>query len=199
MPNLSSQQIEYLRELDIPKERIDQIQTAIEAKGREALNDNATYKALNVEADDGAATDNGNTEPADTFTEKQRKEVAEAIEYALKAVVEPLLDRIEVLEESIEVLASGDAQKMAYLMRQTPAASIKELLSMTPIGTDEAHVDGRTRLARSAPKETKSSERGSFDTGFGFMDGILNGADELAAFNRGERDGFDWSEHLGGN
>jgi hypothetical protein len=100
----------------------------------------------------------------------ERSEIADAIIEAVKPLQEAIkalsdvattqVESITALKKELDDLKKSDGEKVAEKAAATPAASIMDLIrGKSVIGNKEAKVDGRTALAKSAPKEAEEKEQ----------------------------------------
>ena len=82
---------------------------------------------------------------------------------AVTAVVKPVVERVDQLEKAVGALATIQAktedtlaQKAKSALDETPAWSLKELMSMSVFGP-ESRVNGNSALAKDAPKEKEAT------------------------------------------
>jgi hypothetical protein len=80
--------------------------------------------------------------------------------------LESIGERLAALESDVKELQVSDQEKIQSLKEETPAASLRSLLGLTS-GTP---LDGRSRLAKDVPEETKEEES---ITGIGAIDLLL--------------------------
>ena len=88
---------------------------------------------------------------------------------ALAGVLNGIVGRMDSIEASVKSLEKDDDEKFDEKVELTPKASLKDHVESV-IGSKETEIDGRTKLAKDGPKETKA-EVGS-KTGVGFLDQI---------------------------
>lgn len=107
------------------------------------------------------AEGDGKSVPA--FSEAQVSELKEVFE----AFGASLLSKVEVsLEESMSAVADVKQKETEEIIQETPLASLKDILgfgnpvieSMSASRSDETIVDGRTKAAKSKPKENKDGK-----------------------------------------
>lgn len=123
-----------------------------EGDAEDAANDVAEKDGDAIKADDSA------------------NEEDERVDVALKAIMtvhertERLEKAITGLEQKIETIAKAEEERIARKAAETPTVSLGSLADMVKssvVGAEEAKVDGRSSLAKSAPKEEADPGQGS--------------------------------------
>lgn len=190
---LTKQQIDHLRSLGVPEQRLTDMQAELVKQAQLAVQTSIAKAVDSVQTPEADAEPPPPTTPAapevvtaDTSAEsplnqKQRKEVATAIEDAFEIVAE-LVTRIEELEAVVMSIGASDEQKMRHYATQSPAASIQELMGMSPIGNPAAAIDGRSSLAKSGPAAPNTV---SGPTEMSFVNRIISESEALASDNAG--------------
>lgn len=103
------------------------------------------------------------------------KEVVEAV----AEIIKPFAARLDRFDVALAALAQNQANqagqmadKAATMIEETPALSLKELMSMAVFGQSAA-VDGRSALAKDAPVEKEAKMPGEMITGISFLDQLI--------------------------
>lgn len=103
------------------------------------------------------------------------KEVVEAV----AEIIKPIAARLDRFDVALAALAQNQANqagqmadKAATMIEETPALSLKELMSMAVFG-NSAVVDGRSALAKDAPVEKEAKMPGEMITGISFLDTLI--------------------------
>lgn len=122
-----------------------------------------------------AKTEEVKAETTPTVDYPTRQEIIEAV----AAVLTPLADRLDTLESSlngvlgeVKELKSSREEQVKQVIESTPAASLGALIAQRVIGSKDAVVDGRTKLADSKPKETPVASEHAI--GIPFLDEMLS-------------------------
>ena len=156
---LSKEKREWL-EGKLTPEDLAELDAAIDAKAKEA--EGMEYKDSDAESadeveQDAAAPDpepEPDAEPAqpDYVTRDEMTEVLTA----LTGQMDTIAGQLEEFGKSLKELHEED-ERLAKTFELTPAASspLLEIVTGSVIGKQEARVDGRTKLANAAPKETE--------------------------------------------
>ena len=152
---LTQDQIDYLREHQVDPAVVDSlnglkdIASGIEQEGRERK-----------EADEEEVVEEEvQEEPTPEFV--TREEAGKAIGDTVLPMIEAIKamnERLSSLEASIKEMTVANTSAIDRAASVTPAASLKELIAQSIIGSPDAQVDGRTSLAKSGPREASSSE-----------------------------------------
>jgi hypothetical protein len=89
-----------------------------------------------------------------------RQEVADAV----STVLQPFVELTQSLDERLKELEKSDEEKVATKAAFTPSASVGALLAQkfSAIGDDETRIRKNSKLANSAPEETKPEAEGPF-------------------------------------
>ena len=174
---LSEEKQAYLTEI-LGEERLDSIMEHIEGLAKEAKDQGLEYKETEDPEGDPAAEEEPQEDPPDYVT---RDEVAEAVGQALSGFQEQIDSLAQASEATAEVLKSisesvsglerSDEEKIKDLNEDTPAASLTEMIA-SAIGREETRIDGRTRLAKDAPKEELGAK-----TGIPIVDALIGDGD----------------------
>lgn len=88
----------------------------------------------------------------------------EDVAAAVASAIKPMSDRLGVLEQEIKALKQADDQKVEERVKSLPSASAQAIIAkaiQSAVSSEETIVDGRTSLAKAAPKqaEDKPEER----------------------------------------
>lgn len=102
-------------------------------------------------------------------------EVAEVLGETVKMVT-ILSEQVKALRKEVKDLQQLDEEKVAKQAASTPLASLMAMMNKSVVGEESTAVDGRTKLAKSAPQETK--EEPPTRTGLPLVDGWLSGSKE---------------------
>lgn len=105
-------------------------------------------------------------------------ELLTAVEETMKAVM-VMTKEVRDLAAKVKELEGSEEAKIAAKVKQTPLASMTQLLVNSVIGNEETRVDGRTSLAKSGPVETAPSSPSV--TGIPLIDGWITNADKKSA------------------
>ena len=118
----------------------------------------------------------------DAVSEPVNAELLEALENTARAVVnvgemvkgiETAFEaRISELESLVKSLARDDEEKIANKAALTPFASITEILNKSITRSEEARIDGRTKLAKEGPEEVEAEP--PHVTGIPMIDKFIN-------------------------
>jgi hypothetical protein len=128
-----------------------------------------TEAAENTE--DVTEVESVDAEEVETETEETKPAIsAEEIAKAIGDVINPLVDRVIQIEQTVKALSKSDEEKAVAAASLTPAASLEELVKQSVIGRFETQIDGRSSLAKDGPKETTAS-----DTGISLVDALKSG------------------------
>lgn len=98
------------------------------------------------------------------------EEVAEAVGRYLKPVLEQLqampalAEAVDELGKEVKALKRDDEEKVKETLANTPAASLFDRIGSV-IGSDETYIDGRYKLAKAGPEETKDDRNGPTQVG----------------------------------
>jgi len=119
-------------------------------------------------------TEEPESEPKEESKEQEpvyvtAEEVAEAVGAALKPMFEEQRALVLLVESQGETIAEqdkaikemlrDDEERLKETIANTPAASLFEQIQSV-IGSDETYVDGRTKLAKAGPAETRDERQG---------------------------------------
>jgi len=173
---------DFLRQAGLSDEQIATIEDGLKEKAEEAKEQGLEFKDTEVGEVEEQVTEteaepvgSGETE-ADHGGVLTRNEVVEAI----AAAFQPLQQQLEALTlvqteqaKTLKELLQTDQEKVAEKASLTPAASLAELVAQRVIGSPEAKVDGRKKLAKSGPKETEPTESTLNPTPINFINKLL--------------------------
>ena len=152
---------DYLQTVGLTEEQIDGIEAQVGTLSKEAEDSGLEFKETPAEVpvteEQVEAADEPEATPevvAETLT---KEEVAEAI----VAATVPLQQMVEALQTKLDALGKADEAKIADKAAATPAMSIAQLVNarMRAVGSEEARIDGREKLAKDGPKETAPNEQ----------------------------------------
>lgn len=112
----------------------------------------------------------------------EEKEYREAVEDVISGLVEHFTKQISDLQSEVKELSGRQAQverddevKMANMIQQTPAASLRARFE-SAIGQEDTKVDGRSSYAKDAPRENQSEIAGP--TPVGLLNAFITGVDQ---------------------
>jgi len=89
---------------------------------------------------------------------------------ALAGVLKGIVGRMDSIESSMKSLERDDDEKFDEKVELTPKASLADHVKSV-IGKDETKIDGREKLAKSGPEETKAAEESP--SGVPFIDQLI--------------------------
>lgn len=92
---------------------------------------------------------------------------------ALAGLVGELSASVKALNADVVALKADDEAKIAKAAELTPAASLLDMIKARAVGSDEARIDGRSKLAKSGPAEKKPPTRD--DIGIPLLDALRSG------------------------
>ena len=151
---LSKEKRDWL-EGKLSPEDLAELDAAIDAKAKEA-------EGLEFKGDEGTEQVDAtpslepepepDKEPAPDYV--TRGEVAEALQ-ALTDQVGAIAEQVGEFGKALKELQESEEERIAKAVELTPAASFLEIVTSSAIGQKAALVDGRTKLAKAAPKETE--------------------------------------------
>jgi hypothetical protein len=110
--------------------------------------------------------------PAEDAKSKEyvtRGEVTEALG-AMADLIREQTKALTAMAATVTALAKSDETKVAELAALTPTASLKDLILARAVGAESTVVDGRTKLGKSGPAETKAAA--GTGTGIPLIDNI---------------------------
>lgn len=128
---LRDEQVEFLKNIGLPEEYINRLQTKEATETAPLAEKQATEQP---------------TEMVEVL--KEMAEVIGSLGQAVKAVTE----RLDALEKA-------EDERLKAIVDNTPKLSLKEMIAKSVVGSDEALVDGRNSLAKSGPKEAAAPGR----------------------------------------
>jgi len=137
------------------------------------LTDETEEPATEEAADEAANTEEVAEGTEEAATEPTNTDIAHVLSETMKSVIN-LSERLKSIEDNVDALARDDATKVAAKAAGTPMASMAELMRHSVVGNEDARVDGRTTLAKSAPKETPAYRA---ESGIPFIDAMINNDD----------------------
>ncbi len=89
----------------------------------------------------------------------------------LESVEKDASSRMETIEKSLVEIGEADEAKIAQKAVMTPWASLSEMIDKSVVGKEETRVDGREKLAKSAPDEAEPQIEKV--TGIDFLDQMI--------------------------
>ena len=86
--------------------------------------------------------------------------------------------QVEALKKELAAVQQDDTAKIKQIITGTTSASVSAMLAerLSAIGNPDAEIDGRNRLAKQKPKETRDDHRGG--VGIPFIDRMISGQPE---------------------
>jgi hypothetical protein len=117
------------------------------------------------------AEENGEAEEGEEsgYTED---EVVEAVKAVVKAVVDPLVARLDMQEALLKELTASDETKIKAQSQEIPRASLQEILQQRIIGKEDARVD-KSDKSLQGPEETESDNGVPSVTGIPWLDQMI--------------------------
>ena len=182
---ISEQKKENLAKWGLPVEAIDQLET-MNQKSAELADELAIDKKSAEEAEDveetteqvdKAQTEDVATEEDNDDDKPDTKEAQPVISAELAAVLKTVLESVVSIDNRLKSIEESESTRLAQKAAMTPLASLSALVSQqvlgSPIGSEQARVDGRTSLAKSAPEETPAPSNAK-KIGIPFLDAMVN-------------------------
>lgn len=185
MAKLPKMQKDHLRSVGWTKEAIAELEADIERKGVAALKRGAAFKGVDPDEDDDdlEEEDTDGYEEEDEAADEEIKgmtkgelaaQIAGFVDVALEEAITPLLKALKRQDKMIKSLLADDATRMKQVMRDTPTASLSELMyAASAIGSKDTRVSRKSRLAGEKPLERKA-KRGAEATGNNLVDRIFH-------------------------
>ncbi len=161
---ISDEKKDYLRSMGLTDDKIAQLEADLEGKAKQA--DGAGLESKEAEVQPAATT-----EPLAAESVTPPGVSADEIAQAIAAAVKPILEQLQAMGETIKELKRTDEAKIAEKAAGTPAASLRDLV-VRAIGQPETRIDGRSALAKDAPKEAPVET--PTITGVPFLDSMLS-------------------------
>lgn len=169
----------HLRELGFSDDDIADLEKDLEGTAENLADAGVERKEVDTPKDETKEEDVSKTKEEETSEPSTEDKLAESLADVLNPVVAALTDvqaRLGTLEAELKELKVTDEHKIAELKEETPTRSLdtlRDLLSQTLIGEDDARVDGRTSLGKDGPKETEPVTQGG--TLSPFLNNLMTG------------------------
>ena len=155
---LSKEKREWL-EGKLSAEDLAELDAAIDAKAKEA--EGLEFKDVD-EGTEGESVQEPGPEPepeeAPAPDYVTRGEMTEVLT-ALTAQMDTISGQLDAFGKALKELQESEEERIAKAAELTPAASLLEIVTSSAIGQQAALVDGRTKLAKAAPKETEPTAK----------------------------------------
>ncbi len=164
MKKLNESQLEFLKNSGMEDEKIEELQKMFEPE-EDSLEkeDEAEVKTDTEEKSDIPAQEDEekSNDPESTFSPQDIQKLFVTVAEGLGEVttqIGGIAKSQQDVAKRLEVLERNDEDRIAQKASETPAASLEEMLKTAVVGGEKAKVDGRTSLAKDAPKETPAPD-----------------------------------------
>ena len=164
--------IEAIAQLELMNSKSADIADELNIEKKEASSEEEGVEEIkSVESTPVAQEVVEETAPADV------KETGSVISEELTAVLKTVLESVVRIDNRLKQIEQSETTRLAQKAAMTPLASLSALVSQqilgSPIGSEQARVDGRTSLAKSAPEETPAPNNKQ-KIGIPFLDAMVS-------------------------
>ena len=145
--------------LDTKEVEVEQVEEVAEAPAEQA------DKQIEEQVQNEEVVEPETQAKAETEQEEEQKSaavdntapLATVLENTMKAVIS-LSEQVKELSKQVEELKREEGERIAAKAANMPTAALQALMMKSVVGSDEAAVDGRTKLAKSGPEETPAEQ-----------------------------------------